>query len=72
MKFEYTVEFVFDNAMLGVVVLTDVPADAYAMAKDEDAVINAAVAQFEREVGLVIPTGKPCIEINITLTNIIP
>ena len=72
MKFEYTVEFVFDNAMLEVVVLTDIPADAYARAKDKEAVISAAVAQFEREVGLVIPTGKSCVEINVTLTNIIP
>jgi hypothetical protein len=71
MMYEYKVRFVFDNAILYVQVLTDVQADAYGHPKDEDAVVEAAQKQFEREVGLVIPLGKPCLEVDFELTDIV-
>lgn len=71
MFYEYIVRFVFHNAILHVRVLTEVQADAYGHPKDEDAVIKAAREQFEREVGLVIPMGIPCVEIDIELTDIV-
>lgn len=71
MFYEYIVRFIFNSGHFASSVLTNIEADAYGMPKDEDAVIKAAIEQCERENGFTLPIGKPCIEIDFTLIDII-
>lgn len=71
MFYEYTVRFTFNNGYFVASVLTNIEADAYGLPKNEDAVIDAVIEQCERENGFTLPIGKPCIEIDFELTDIV-